>query len=58
MDEVGDPRPTRVFDDNAVADPELRLQRALDRVECPARDGDIAADSVAGKVSVGGGREL
>jgi hypothetical protein len=50
MDEVGDPRPTWVFDDDAVAEPELSLERALDRVERPARDGDITAESVVREV--------
>jgi hypothetical protein len=51
--EVGDPGPARVFEDDAVARPELGLERALDRIERAARDRDVAADPVAREVRLG-----
>ena len=53
MHEVGDPRPAGVFDDDAIAEPELGLQRALDRIERAAGDRDVAADSVGSELGLG-----
>ena len=52
MDEVGDPRPARVFDDDAVARPQLGLEHALDPVERAADDRDVAVDAVGGEVGL------
>src|SRR5262249_38970259 len=53
MDQVADARPARILDDDPVADPELRLERALDRVERPSGDGDVAADAVGRELGLG-----
>ncbi len=50
--QVGDPRPARVLDDDAVAGPELRLQHSLDAVERTADDGDVALDPVRCEVGL------
>ena len=55
MDEVGDARPTRVLDDDAIARPELGLKHPLDPVERAAGDRDVAGDAVGGEVGL---REL
>ena len=51
-DQVRDPRPAGVLDDNSIAGPKLRLQNSLDRVERAADDCDVAVDAVGGEVGL------
>jgi hypothetical protein len=56
--EVADPRPARVLDDDAVARPQLSLERALDRVEGAAGDRHVAVEAVGGELGRGERLEL
>ena len=53
MDEVGDPRPARVLDDDAITGQHVGLQEPFDPVERAADDRYVALHAVRGEVGLG-----
>ena len=53
MDEIGDPRPAGVLDDDAITGQHVGLQEPFDTVERAADDRYVALHAVRGEVGLG-----